>query len=77
MNGIINIKNQKWRTDFGMIDETLDNGVSNVYTKAYLRHLMQCQELLAFTIATIHNLSFFLHLVKTARIQILASNYEK
>jgi len=77
MNGIINIKNQKWRTDFGMIDETLDNGVSNVYTKAYLRHLMQCQELLAFTIATIHNLSFFLHLVKTARIQILAGNYEE
>lgn len=69
--GVINIRNKKWQTDFSLIDETLENGVSNIYTKAYLRHLFIAQELLALQIASIHNLSFYLQLVKEAREHIL------
>src|SRR5690606_28895710 len=68
--GIINIKNKKWATDFSLIDEELDNGMSNYYTKAYLRHLFIAGEFLALQIASIHNLSFYLHLVAEARAHI-------
>ena len=74
-NGVINIKNKKWENDFSAIDEGLDCHTSRFYTKAYLRHLFVSSEILALTIASIHNLSFYLHLVKEARAHILAGDF--
>lgn len=73
--GIINIKNEKWKSEFSLIDASLDNGVSNVYSKAYLRHLIISKEILGAQIASIHNLSFYLWLVKEARKQILQNTF--
>lgn len=73
--GVINIKNKKWADDFNPIDEGLDNTTSNFYTKAYLRHLFAANEILALEIASIHNLSFYLHLVKQAREHIMAGDF--
>ena len=70
--GIINIKNERWKEDFSPIDEALGGYVSTFYSKAYLRHLVICQEMLAAQIASIHNLTFYLWLVKEARKQIIA-----
>jgi queuine tRNA-ribosyltransferase len=69
-NGIINIDNKKWENDFSPIDDQLDCEVSNYYSKAYLRHLMKSKEFLGYTIASIHNLAFYLWLVTEARNQI-------
>ena len=74
-NGIINIKNAKWKTDFSAIDETVPCWSSQHYSKAYLRHLFQSKELLAGQIATLHNLSFYLWLMGEARRQVLAGTY--
>ncbi|HTN46846.1 MAG TPA: tRNA guanosine(34) transglycosylase Tgt [Flavipsychrobacter sp.] len=74
--GIINIKNKKWATDFSLIDEDLDNGVSNYYSKAYLRHLFIAGEFLALQIASIHNLSFYLQLVTDAREHIMKGDFD-
>jgi len=74
-DGIVNIKNLKWRHDFSVIDDGLDNGISNVHTKAYLRHLIQAGELLASQIASIQNLSFYLWLVSEARKHILEGTF--
>ncbi|MBN8838119.1 MAG: tRNA guanosine(34) transglycosylase Tgt [Sphingobacteriia bacterium] len=73
--GVINIKNKKWATDFSVIDDGIDSPTSNYYSKAYLRHLFVAQEILALQIASIHNLSFYLWLVKEARKQILNNNF--
>ena len=73
--GIINIKNKKWQKDYSLIDPTLDNGSSNFYSKAYLRHLIISREILGAQIASIHNLSFYLWLVKEARKHILANTF--
>ena len=74
-NGVINIKNKKWATDFSVIDSTLQNEISNYYSKAYLRHLFVSEEILGLQIASIHNLSFYLWLVAEARKQILAQTF--
>ncbi|MBP6589048.1 MAG: tRNA guanosine(34) transglycosylase Tgt [Chitinophagaceae bacterium] len=74
-NGVINIDNKKWEFDFSPIDDGLDAEVSNYYSKAYLRHLMKAKEFLGYTIASIHNLAFYLWLVGEARKQIMAGNY--
>lgn len=68
--GIINIRNEKWKDDFSPIDPNLGGYVDTVYSKAYLRHLVISKEILAAQIASIHNLSFYLWLVKEAREQI-------
>lgn len=73
--GVINIKNKKWATDFSPIDEGLDCPTSQYYTKAYLRHLFVASELLALTIASIHNLAFYLHLARQAREHILLGDF--
>lgn len=73
--GVINIKNKKWATDFSVIDEDLDCPTSQYYSKAYLRHLFVAKELLALTIASIHNLAFYLQLVKEARAHIIQGDY--
>ncbi len=74
--GIINIKNEKWKDDFSPIDSGLDNYASNFYTKAYLRHLIKSEELLAAMIASVHNLSFYLWLVGQAREQIIQGTFK-
>jgi queuine tRNA-ribosyltransferase len=75
-NGTINIKNEKWAMDFTPIDETSDIWVDRVYTKAYLRHLIKVGEYLGVQIATIHNLAFYLSLVKEAREKIISGEFE-
>lgn len=73
--GVINIDNKKWEKDFSPIDEELPCAMSNYYSKAYLRHLMKSGELLGLTIASVHNLAFYLWLVKEARNQIIAGTF--
>jgi queuine tRNA-ribosyltransferase len=73
--GIINIKNEKWKSDFSPIDETLGGYASTFYSKAYLRHLVVSKEYLAAQIASVHNLTFYLWLVRQAREKIIEGNY--
>ena len=73
--GVINIDNKKWENDFSPLDDGLNNEVSNYYSKAYLRHLMKSKEFLGFTIASIHNLAFYLWLVAEARKRIMDGNF--
>ena len=73
--GIINIKNAKWKDDFSPIDEASTCPSSRFYTKAYLRHLVHSGELLGAQIASLHNLAFFLWLVKEARRRIVAGDF--
>ncbi len=74
-NGVINIKNEKWKNDFSPLDENGTSYVDRDYTKAYLRHLVHSQELLGAQIASIHNLAFYLWLVSEARQQIIAGTF--
>jgi queuine tRNA-ribosyltransferase len=69
-NGIINIRNEKWKDDLSPIDETLGGYASTFYSKAYLRHLIINKEILGAQIATLQNLTFYLWLVGEARKQI-------
>ena len=70
--GILNLKNKKWEDDFSPLDEQL----SPTYSKAYMRHLFKCGEMLASQIASVHNLKFYLWLVKEAREQIVNGTFE-
>jgi len=74
--GIINIKNLKWKNDFTPIDPNGTSFVDETYTKAYLRHLITANELLGLQIASIHNLSFYLWLVKEARKHIINGSFK-
>ncbi len=73
--GIINIKNQKWKLDFSPLDVNGTASVDKIYSKAYLRHLITSKENLGIQIATIHNLAFYLALVKEARKHILDGTF--
>jgi queuine tRNA-ribosyltransferase len=75
--GIINIKNNKWSDDFSPIDPAGPSSVSLKYSKAYLRHLIISGEILGSQISSIHNLAFYLSLVKEAREQIVKGNFRK
>jgi len=75
--GIINIKNEKWQFDFSAIDPNGTASVDQVYSKAYLRHLIKSKENLGIQIATIHNLAFYLALVKEARKQIIDGTFSQ
>ncbi len=74
-NGIINIKNEKWKNDFSVIDEAGTSFVDKQYSKAYLRHLIHSGEMLGAQIASIHNLAFYLWLVGEARNQIINGTF--
>ncbi|MCX2838682.1 tRNA guanosine(34) transglycosylase Tgt [Salinimicrobium sp. MT39] len=74
-HGTINIKNKKWEDDFSPIDESGATYVDTFYTKAYLRHLFTVNEMLGKQIATMHNLGFYLWLVREARKHILAGDF--
>jgi queuine tRNA-ribosyltransferase len=73
--GIVNIRNEKWKDDLSPIDATLGGYASAFHSKAYLRHLIINKEILGAQIATIHNLTFYLWLVKEARKQILNNTF--
>ncbi|MFT6205838.1 MAG: queuine tRNA-ribosyltransferase [Spirosomataceae bacterium] len=73
--GIINIRNKKWEDDFSPIDEELGGYVSTFYSKAYLKHLNKCQEMLAAQICSVHNLTFYLWLVRQARQHIIDGDF--
>ncbi|MGN0206202.1 MAG: tRNA guanosine(34) transglycosylase Tgt [Muribaculaceae bacterium] len=75
-NGIMNMRNKKWADDFSPIDEGGASIVDEVYSRAYLRHLFVSQELLAMQIASIHNLAFYLWLVKEARKHIIDGDFK-
>ena len=73
--GTINIKNKKWENDFSCIDTMAHTYVDTDYSKAYLRHLFSVNEYLGKQIATIHNLGFYMWLVREARKHILAGDF--
>ncbi|MGV3587703.1 MAG: tRNA guanosine(34) transglycosylase Tgt [Adhaeribacter sp.] len=73
--GIINIRNERWKNDFTPIDETIGGYASTFYSKAYLRHLVHSGEMLGSQISSVHNLTFYLWLIKQAREHIIAGDY--
>lgn len=74
-NGIMNIKNEKWKNDFTALDENGNSFVDKQYSKAYLRHLFHSQEILGGMITSLHNLAFYLWLVSEARNKILNGEF--
>jgi queuine tRNA-ribosyltransferase len=74
--GTINMKNEKWKDDFSVIDSGLTCYASNFYTKAYVRHLLKADEMLGAMICSVHNLAFYLWLVGQAREQIQAGTFK-
>jgi queuine tRNA-ribosyltransferase len=75
--GIMNITNKKWATDFTPIDPAVGGAASTFYSRAYVRHLFQSQEMLGPQLASAHNLTFYLWLVRQAREQILAGTFRE
>lgn len=74
-NGIINIRNEKWKEDFSPLEAEGEVFADTLYSKAYLRHLFISGEMLAPMIATVHNLGFYMWLMREARNQILLDNF--
>jgi len=74
-NGILNMKNKKWERDFSPLDPDGESYVDSFYSKAYVRHLFISQEILALQIATLHNLNFYLRLVRKAREKIIEGTF--
>lgn len=74
-NGIMNMRNKKWANDFDPIEADGEAEVDRIYSRAYLRHLFIAEELLALQIASIHNLAFYIWLVKEARKHIIAGDF--
>jgi queuine tRNA-ribosyltransferase len=74
--GFLNIDNKKFEQDFSVLDEALDNGISNYYSKAYVRHLFKAGEILGLQIASLQNLSFYLWLMEQAREHIIAGDFD-
>ncbi len=74
-DGIINMRNAKWKDDFSPIEENGASVVDTLYSKAYLRHLINANEILGLQIASVHNLAFYLWLVKEARKQIINGTF--
>ena len=73
--GMINIKNEKWKNDHSPIDENSPSATSRHHSKAYLRHLLYSKEYLGYQLASLQNLSFFLWLVGEARKHIQAGDF--
>ena len=74
-NGVINMKNAKWKDCYEPLDPSGTSYVDSYYTKAYVRHLFNAQESLGKQIASIHNLAFYLELVRVAREHIIAGDF--
>ena len=73
--GTINMRNKKWENDFSPVDPDGHSYVDTLYSKAYLHHLIKAKEMLGLQIASIHNLAFYLWLVKEARAHIIAGDF--
>jgi queuine tRNA-ribosyltransferase len=74
-NGIMNMRNKKWESDFTPLDPDGESFVDHFYSKAYVRHLFVAEEILAMQIGTLHNLNFYLRLVRKAREKILEGEF--
>lgn len=74
-NGTMNMKNAKWANDFSPLDENGTSYVDKIYSKAYVRHLFHANEFLALQIASIHNLAFYLDLIRVARQHIMENDF--
>ncbi|MBM3448568.1 MAG: tRNA guanosine(34) transglycosylase Tgt [Bacteroidetes bacterium] len=74
-NGTMNMRNKKWENDFSPLDENGTSYVDSFYTKAYVRHLFVANEILALQIASIHNLAFYLELVRVTREKIIEGTF--
>lgn len=75
-NGVMNLRNKKWEDDFTELDPSGPSPVDHIYTRAYVRHLIHAEEMLGLEILSIHNLAFYLDLVREARKHILAGDYK-
>ena len=75
--GTINIRNKKWENDFSPLDPDGESYVDQYYSKAYLKHLFKANELLGLQIASVHNLHFYLWLVREARKHILDDTFSE
>lgn len=75
-HGIMNMRNKKWADDFSPLQEDGASIVDRIYSKAYVRHLFIAQEILAMQIASVHNLAFYLWLVREARAHILKGDFK-
>jgi len=73
--GIMNMRNERWKDDFSPIEEEGESFVDRLYSKAYLRHLINVNEILGLQIASIHNLAFYVWLAKEARRHIMAGDF--
>lgn len=76
-NGVMNMKNAKWKDDFSALDESGTSYVDSYYSKAYVRHLFVAEEYLGKQIASVHNLAFYLDLVRTAREHIIHGDFNE
>jgi len=74
-NGIMNMRNERWKNDFSPLDENGTSFVDTLYSKAYVRHLFNTKEILGLQIASIHNLAFYLQLMREAREHIIAGDF--
>jgi len=74
-NGIMNMRNERWKNDFSPLDENGTSFVDSLYSKAYLRHLFNTKEILGMQIASVHNLAFYLQLMHEAREHIIAGDF--
>ena len=74
--GVINIRNMKWFDDMNVLDAGLNNYVSQAFTRAYLRHLFRCREILGMQIATAQNLALYIWLMREARLAILQDRFD-
>jgi len=75
--GVLNVRNSKFKDDFSRIDENCDCFTCANYSRAYLRHLFNAGEILAMELASIHNLHFYIELVSEARKQIIKNSFKE
>jgi queuine tRNA-ribosyltransferase len=75
--GVMNMKNERWKNDFSPIEEDGASIVDTLYSKAYLRHLVVSNEILGLQIASIHNLAFYVWLIGEARKHIIAGDFSE
>ena len=73
--GIINIKNEKWKNDFSPIDPNGDSMIDQQYSRAYLRHLINSGEMLGAQLASLHNLRFYIWLMEQTRLHIVNGDF--
>ena len=76
-SGTVNMRNKKWADDFSPIDENGYSFVDTFYSKSYLHHLFKAEEILALQIASLHNLAYYIQLMKEARQHIIIGDFSQ